>query len=126
MDEIDFRGAEIDYLAFRFWINAWTALILFIMVATDASALVSYITRFTEESFATLIAMIFIVEAVVKLAKIGSQSKIAVYAPVSTLLSSPVSKNHFYPSVYNYLRIASNKVYEVSPNHVVSEFFSKR
>lgn len=30
------------------------------MVAIDASALVCYITRFTEENFATLIAFIFI------------------------------------------------------------------
>jgi sodium bicarbonate transporter 10 len=45
---------DLDYLSFRFCIYLWTALILFIMVATDASALVSYITRFTEESFATV------------------------------------------------------------------------
>lgn len=34
--------------------------ILIILVAVDASALVCYITRFTEENFATLIAFIFI------------------------------------------------------------------
>jgi sodium bicarbonate transporter 10 len=49
-----------DYLSFRFWIGTWTALILLILVAIDASALVCYITRFTEENFATLIAFIFI------------------------------------------------------------------
>lgn len=32
------------------------------MVAIDASALVCYITRFTEENFATLVAVIFIYE----------------------------------------------------------------
>ena len=37
------------------------------MVAFDLSALVRYITRFTEESFALLIALIFIVEAFKKL-----------------------------------------------------------
>ena len=37
------------------------------MVAFDLSALVRYITRFTEESFAALIALIFIVEAFKKL-----------------------------------------------------------
>uniref|UniRef100_A0A914VVU0 Anion exchange protein n=1 Tax=Plectus sambesii TaxID=2011161 RepID=A0A914VVU0_9BILA len=57
----------LSYLSVRLWINLWTALILMIMVATDASSLVSYITRFTEESFATLIAVIFIYEAVLKL-----------------------------------------------------------
>jgi len=37
------------------------------MVAFDLSALVRYITRFTEESFAILIALIFIIEAFKKL-----------------------------------------------------------
>jgi sodium bicarbonate transporter 10 len=38
----------------------WIAAILIILVAIDASVLVCYITRFTEENFATLIAFIFI------------------------------------------------------------------
>ena len=38
----------------------WIAAILLIFVAVDASFLVCYITRFTEENFATLIAFIFI------------------------------------------------------------------
>jgi len=45
----------------------WVALFLFIMVVFDLSALVKYITRFTEESFAMLIALIFVVEAFKKL-----------------------------------------------------------
>lgn len=49
-----------DYMTFRFWIGTWIAVILFILVAIDASAFVCYITRFTEENFATLIAFIFI------------------------------------------------------------------
>lgn len=49
-----------DYMTFRFWIGTWIAIILFILVAIDASAFVCYITRFTEENFATLIAFIFI------------------------------------------------------------------
>ena len=51
----------------RLWIGMWICLILIIMVAFDLSALVRYITRFTEESFASLIALIFIVEAFKKL-----------------------------------------------------------
>jgi sodium bicarbonate transporter 10 len=51
------------YLTVRFWIGLWTGLILLYMVAVDASAFVCYITRFTEESFATLISVIFIVKA---------------------------------------------------------------
>ena len=44
----------------------WLSLMLLIMVAFDLSALVRYITRFTEESFAMLIAIIFIFEALNK------------------------------------------------------------
>ncbi|XP_008193077.2 sodium bicarbonate cotransporter 3 isoform X4 [Tribolium castaneum] len=60
-----------DYLSFRFWIGTWTAIILLVLVAIDASALVCYITRFTEENFATLIAFIFIYKAVENVALIG-------------------------------------------------------
>jgi len=60
------RSQEIDYLELRFWIGMWLALFLLIMVAFDLSALVRYITRFTEESFAMLIAIIFIFEALNK------------------------------------------------------------
>lgn len=51
----------------RAWVGLWSAFILLIVVAFDLSALVKYITRFTEESFACLIAVIFIVEAFKKL-----------------------------------------------------------
>lgn len=44
-----------------------------ILVATDASAIVCYITRFTEENFATLIAFIFIAKAVENVIKIGDK-----------------------------------------------------
>uniref|UniRef100_F1KS49 Anion exchange protein n=1 Tax=Ascaris suum TaxID=6253 RepID=F1KS49_ASCSU len=71
---------NLDYLSFRFWVHVWTALILFVMVITDASSLVSYITRFTEESFATLIAVIFIYEAIMKLAKIKDQLDVILYS----------------------------------------------
>ncbi|KAF8565666.1 hypothetical protein P879_02131 [Paragonimus westermani] len=57
---------EWDYLSFRLWIGLWIAFFLFTIVAFDLSALVKYITRFTEESFAALIAFIFIVEAIKK------------------------------------------------------------
>uniref|UniRef100_A0A1I8JNS8 HCO3_cotransp domain-containing protein n=1 Tax=Macrostomum lignano TaxID=282301 RepID=A0A1I8JNS8_9PLAT len=48
---------------FRWWIGMWTALLLLVTVALDLSYLVKYITRFTEESFALLIAVIFVYEA---------------------------------------------------------------
>ncbi|XP_074648267.1 sodium-driven chloride bicarbonate exchanger-like [Tubulanus polymorphus] len=66
----------LDYLGLRWWIGLWTALILIIMVAFDLSALVRYITRFTEESFAVLISLIFIFKAFEKLAKVLEKNPI--------------------------------------------------
>lgn len=42
---------------------------------------VSYITRFTEESFATLIAIIFVYEAIMKLLKIQESLDVISYVP---------------------------------------------
>ncbi|XP_023335287.1 electroneutral sodium bicarbonate exchanger 1 [Eurytemora carolleeae] len=70
------KAQEWNYLSFRLCIGAWIGLILIILVATDASAMVCYITRFTEENFATLIAVIFIIKAVDKLLSIGAKTPI--------------------------------------------------
>ncbi len=40
-----FRSLGWEYLAFRFCIGVWIGVILLILVATDASAFVCYITR---------------------------------------------------------------------------------
>lgn len=45
----------------------WTAVVLMILVAVDASVMVSFITRFTEEAFATMISIIFLIKAVEEL-----------------------------------------------------------
>ncbi|XP_029141470.1 sodium-driven chloride bicarbonate exchanger [Protobothrops mucrosquamatus] len=58
---------ELSYLSLRASIGLWTAILCLILVATDASSLVCYITRFTEEAFASLICIIFIYEALEKL-----------------------------------------------------------
>uniref|UniRef100_A0A1B0CVR6 Anion exchange protein n=2 Tax=Lutzomyia longipalpis TaxID=7200 RepID=A0A1B0CVR6_LUTLO len=67
------KGVNWDYLAFRLWIGTWMTIILIILVAVDASAFVCYITRFTEENFACLIAFIFIVKAVENVLSIGKK-----------------------------------------------------
>uniref|UniRef100_A0A671Y712 Anion exchange protein n=1 Tax=Sparus aurata TaxID=8175 RepID=A0A671Y712_SPAAU len=61
----------LSYLSLRTCIGLWTALLCLILVATDASSLVCYITRFTEEAFAALICLIFIYEALEKLFHLG-------------------------------------------------------
>ncbi|XP_036397130.1 sodium-driven chloride bicarbonate exchanger-like [Megalops cyprinoides] len=61
----------LSYLSLRACIGLWTATLCLVLVATDASSLVCYITRFTEEAFASLICIIFIYEALEKLIHLG-------------------------------------------------------
>ena len=65
------EGQEWDYLSFRLWIGVWIAIILIVLVATDASSFVCYITRFTEECFACLIAVIFIKKSLENVANVA-------------------------------------------------------
>ncbi|XP_061760676.1 sodium-driven chloride bicarbonate exchanger-like isoform X1 [Nerophis ophidion] len=61
----------LSYLSLRACIGLWTSFFCLLLVATDASSLVCYITRFTEEAFAALICIIFIYEALEKLLHLG-------------------------------------------------------
>ncbi|CAH2274681.1 electrogenic sodium bicarbonate cotransporter 4 isoform X1 [Pelobates cultripes] len=61
------KGNDIDYMEFRLWIGLHSALQCLILVATDASFIIKYITRFTEEGFSTLISFIFIYDAIKKM-----------------------------------------------------------
>uniref|UniRef100_A0A8C4JC16 Anion exchange protein n=1 Tax=Dromaius novaehollandiae TaxID=8790 RepID=A0A8C4JC16_DRONO len=61
------KGNGIDYMEFRLWIGLHSALQCLILVATDASFIIKYITRFTEEGFSTLISFIFIYDAIKKM-----------------------------------------------------------
>ncbi|KAL9926593.1 na[+]-driven anion exchanger 1 isoform 2-T2 [Glossina fuscipes fuscipes] len=89
-----------DYMTFRFWIGTWIAVILLILCAVDASALVCYITRFTEENFATLIAFIFIYKAIENVLKIGH--KYPVNHPVYDCVCTPPSGNN--ATILDYVR----------------------
>ncbi|XP_025074640.1 sodium bicarbonate cotransporter 3 isoform X8 [Pogonomyrmex barbatus] len=74
------KKVEWSYMSFRFWIGTWIAIILLILVALDASACVCYITRFTEENFATLIAFIFIYKAIENVLSIGKKFPLNTYS----------------------------------------------
>ncbi|CAI9721653.1 sodium bicarbonate cotransporter 3-like isoform X1 [Octopus vulgaris] len=92
---------QFDYLAFRLWIGIWTGLVLFIIVALDLSALVRYITRFTEESFAALISLIFIVEALAKLYHIKDNYPIKTLSSVTPYVNCTcVESNKTVPEIY--------------------------
>ncbi|XP_056290386.1 electrogenic sodium bicarbonate cotransporter 1-like [Pseudoliparis swirei] len=66
----------LDYLEFRLWIGLWAAGFCLVLVATDASFLVQYFTRFTEEGFSALISFIFIYDAFKKMTKLAQRHPI--------------------------------------------------
>ncbi|XP_028826973.1 electrogenic sodium bicarbonate cotransporter 1 isoform X3 [Denticeps clupeoides] len=65
------KDNDVDYLEFRLWIGLWSAFLCLILVATDASFLIQYFTRFTEEGFSALISFIFIYDAFKKMLKLA-------------------------------------------------------
>uniref|UniRef100_A0ACB8FXV9 Anion exchange protein 2 n=1 Tax=Sphaerodactylus townsendi TaxID=933632 RepID=A0ACB8FXV9_9SAUR len=64
------RSQDLDYLVGRVWIGFWLILIVLVMVASEGSFLVRFVSRFTQEIFAFLISLIFIYETFSKLVKI--------------------------------------------------------
>ncbi|TRZ02129.1 hypothetical protein DNTS_031909 [Danionella cerebrum] len=61
------KSNAIDYMELRLWIGMHSCLQCFILVATDASYIIKYMTRFTEEGFSSLISFIFISDAIKKM-----------------------------------------------------------
>ncbi|XP_064873450.1 electrogenic sodium bicarbonate cotransporter 4-like isoform X1 [Oncorhynchus nerka] len=61
------KSNTIDYMELRLWIGLHSCLQCLILVATDASYIIKYITRFTEEGFSSLISFIFISDAIKKM-----------------------------------------------------------
>ncbi|XP_051806628.1 electrogenic sodium bicarbonate cotransporter 4 isoform X5 [Acanthochromis polyacanthus] len=72
------KNNSIDYMELRLWIGIHSCLQCFILVATDASYIIKYMTRFTEEGFSSLISFIFISDAIKKM--VGSFK----YYPINT------------------------------------------
>ncbi|XP_061738115.1 sodium bicarbonate cotransporter 3-like isoform X2 [Nerophis ophidion] len=77
----------LSYLSLRTSIGLWTAFLCIVLVATDASSLVCYITRFTEEAFAALICIIFIYEALEKLFHLGEHYPVNSHSILDNLTS---------------------------------------
>ncbi|XP_071008561.1 electrogenic sodium bicarbonate cotransporter 4-like isoform X1 [Oncorhynchus clarkii lewisi] len=61
------KSNTIDYMELRLWIGLHSCVQCLILVATDASYIIKYITRFTEEGFSSLISFIFISDAIKKM-----------------------------------------------------------
>jgi hypothetical protein len=54
---------DVPFLATAAWVGLWSMLFMWILAATDASVLIRWFSRFTDEIFAALIGLIFIVKA---------------------------------------------------------------
>ncbi|XP_054587177.1 electrogenic sodium bicarbonate cotransporter 4 isoform X2 [Nothobranchius furzeri] len=61
------KNNGIDYMELRLWIGIHSCLQCLILVASDASYIIKYMTRFTEEGFSSLISFIFISDAIKKM-----------------------------------------------------------
>ncbi|KAK5851522.1 hypothetical protein PBY51_023069 [Eleginops maclovinus] len=61
------KSNNIDYMELRLWIGLHSCLQCFLLVITDASYIIKYMTRFTEEGFSSLISFIFISDAIKKM-----------------------------------------------------------
>ncbi|KAK3586801.1 hypothetical protein CHS0354_002540 [Potamilus streckersoni] len=77
------RENGFNYLELRWWTGLWIGTIMLSIVAFDLSGLVRYITRFTEESFAALISLIFIKEAVMKLVHVTQEDPVEIHPYVN-------------------------------------------
>lgn len=58
------QAQGLPFLPIYAWVGVWSGGFMLILAVVDASALMRYFTRFIDEIFAALVAVIFIVEAV--------------------------------------------------------------
>uniref|UniRef100_A0A8C2AB46 Anion exchange protein n=1 Tax=Cyprinus carpio TaxID=7962 RepID=A0A8C2AB46_CYPCA len=72
------KNNGIDYMELRLWIGIHSCVQCLFLVAMDASYIIKYMTRFTEEGFSSLISFIFISDAIKKM--VGSFK----YYPINT------------------------------------------
>lgn len=71
---------SVPFLPVYAWVGVWSGILMILLAVTDASALMRYFTRFTDEIFASLVAIIFIIEAASSLVrpfKVGSDPAVA-------------------------------------------------
>ena len=112
------KQLDINFLATYAWVGIWSGIILLICAFTDASALMKYFTRFTDEIFAALISVIFIVEAVKDIIKsFGPEG----YGLASAFLSLILALGTY--ALARGLKNFSNSRYSVAPlRNFLSDF----
>lgn len=64
------KSFDLEFLPARVWQGLWTALFTTLVVVFDMSALMGYVTRFSEEIFTGLISFMFVVQAFLSVAAV--------------------------------------------------------
>lgn len=68
------RQYDLNFIGVYAWCGIWAGLILIVLSATNASNLMRYFSRFTDDIFAALVSIIFVIEATKNVAKVFSDS----------------------------------------------------
>ena len=79
---------DVPFLETAAWTGLWSMLFMWILAAFDASTLIRYFSRFTDEVFAVLISLIFIVQALADVAHAFDDPKVADDTALLTLVLS--------------------------------------
>jgi mannitol/fructose-specific phosphotransferase system IIA component (Ntr-type) len=77
----------VAFLPAAGWVAMWTMVFLLIFAFTDASCWIRYFTRFTDDTFAALIALIFVYEAVKDVVKVFQSDASVATALLSLILA---------------------------------------
>ena len=77
---------DLPFLPVYAWVGLWSGFFMIVLAITDASALIRYFTRFTDEIFAALISIIFIVEAVTRILAFFEDGSTSLTAALLSLL----------------------------------------
>ncbi|KAH7696422.1 anion exchange protein 2, partial [Aphelenchoides avenae] len=89
------ENLHLDFLSVRLYAGIWILFIALLIVAVDGSRLLVYVTRFTEDIFATLISAIFIAESL--------------HFVYHTFQENPVEDYKYYQDIHiNCLRNSTN------------------
>ena len=57
-------GADVEFMPFYFWVCMWCSLFTILVAVFDLCALMKHVTMFSEDIFAGLISLIFIIDGV--------------------------------------------------------------
>ncbi len=79
---------HIDFLATRIWISLWIFLISLLVVGLESIRVINYVTRFTEEIFATLIALCFLFDVAKTVVKYFLKDPVATAQNYCTFLTT--------------------------------------